>query len=880
MLCPSCNAENQAAVEVCFACGRHLTALTHGSVVASRYEIVGLLGKGGMGMVYRANDRLLDEVVAIKVLRNEFVGTAEMAQRFRSEIKLARKVSHPNVCRIHEYGQDGGISYISMALIEGTDLRSLLLHHPQGLPRDEAFHAAIQVADGLQAIHDVGIIHRDLKTPNVVIEPGGLARLMDFGIAKESSGAGGLPATGEVMGTPEYMSPEQCRGQKLEFQSDIYSLGILIYEIFTGRVPFHGDTLMATLLMQIQDPPPLDGKDAASIPRGVVQLLRKALEKDAAQRFSSAAEVAQALRQAQQEPAQQEAAEPERAQPSSNDLAATREVPPTQERRQHSRLGISVDVVLQRISAVGAVLQEERTIADNIGRKGARVMTAMTGLAPGDLLELREVGSRFQARAAVRHVFKPVDNIQRLGLEFLDHPAPDRLVPTDAQSEPRTQRATAPPTAGHPTPPAAPAASPPPANDATGHERRRGSRLDITMNVVVKRIGRNGETLQEERSVADNVGRQGARLMTTMTTLAPGDIVFIEEVGSGFRTRAAVRSSYAGKDNIHRLGVEFLDRAAPDYLVAGDDSSTRLPRPQTVRAERPPEPPTTTPPPEEGPAVDRLRERRREILEAYDGLKTRNHFEVLRIPRASNAAQVKEAYVHLTRQFHPDALIETGLQDLRREAQAVFHAVAEAYEVLFDPHRRSAYETRLGPSRQTPKPVSVAMPVATVVEIHEPAPEPGPEPESEPAPERLPEPSPEPLLEQAPEDPEIEVRQADQILREARKHLAEGRSWDAIHGLEGAQELAKGSRTNHALRVLLARVTAKNPKWQRRAETILLSVLNEDPAFVEAHFVLGRIYRDGGLKNRAEVQFRRVLEIYPSHREAAEELQSLKAARG
>jgi cytochrome c-type biogenesis protein CcmH/NrfG len=115
------------------------------------------------------------------------------------------------------------------------------------------------------------------------------------------------------------------------------------------------------------------------------------------------------------------------------------------------------------------------------------------------------------------------------------------------------------------------------------------------------------------------------------------------------------------------------------------------------------------------------------------------------------------------------------------------------------------------------------------------------------------------------------------VLREARKQLSEGQYWDAIHALEGVQDLAKGSRTNHAVRTLLARATAKNPKWQRRAEAMLLSVLKEDPKFVEAHFVLGRIYRDGGMKSRAEVQFQRVLEIYPSHREAAAELQSLKS---
>jgi hypothetical protein len=855
MHCPSCGAENHAAVEVCFGCGRHLTALTQGSLIASRYEIVSLLGKGGMGMVYRAHDRLLDEAVAIKVLRNEFVGTPEMAQRFRSEIKLARKVSHPNVCRIHEYGQDGGVSYISMALIEGTDLRSLLLHHPRGLPRDEAFHAAIQVADGLQAIHDVGIIHRDLKTPNVLVEPSGVLRLLDFGIAKESGGAAGLTATGEVMGTPEYMSPEQCRGHQLEFRSDIYSLGILIYEIFTGHVPFHGETLMATLLMQIQDAPPLDGPDAAAIPRGVVAILRKALAKDAAQRFSTAAEVAQALRQARQEPA-----EDERARPAGADVADRPAAPPNGERRLHSRLGISVDVVLQRMSAGGAVMQEERTVADNIGRKGARVMTAMTGLALGDLVALREVGSTFEARAAVRHVFRPVDNIQRLGLEFLDRAAPDRLVPTDSETQPRTPRATA-----RPAPEA-----------AAGYERRRGSRLDITMNVIVKRLGRGGETLQEERSVADNVGLRGARLMTTMTTVAPGELLFIEEVGSDFRTRAAVRSSYAGKDSIHRLGVEFLDCTAPAHLVARDDSQPRLPRVQTVRSEPVPEPHTTVPPPE-APSADRLRDRRGEIWEAYDGLKSRNHFEVLGIPRASNAAKVKEAYVRLTKQFHPDALLESGFDDLRQEAQAVFHAVAEAYEVLIDPQRRSAYETRLGPSRQTPRPVSaVSIPAAPAAppaaEIAEPPRAPAPEPAPQLAPEKPPHVPPG----AAELDPEVELRQADQIFGQARKQLAEGRYWDAIHGLEGAQDLARGSRTNHAVRVLLARATAKNPKWQRRAEAILLSVLKEDPGFVDAHLVLGKIYSEGGLKSRAEVQFRRVLDIYPTHREAAEELQALK----
>ena len=153
MICPSCQAENDPTTEVCFTCGKPLAALTLGSVIASRYEIVKILGKGGMGMVYQAFDRMLEEDVAIKVLRRDLTGTPEMAQRFRSEIKLARKVSHPNVCRIHESGEDAGISFISMALLEGREVADLLEQNPQGLPRDEAFEVSLQVARGLQAAH-------------------------------------------------------------------------------------------------------------------------------------------------------------------------------------------------------------------------------------------------------------------------------------------------------------------------------------------------------------------------------------------------------------------------------------------------------------------------------------------------------------------------------------------------------------------------------------------------------------------------------------------------------------------------------------------------------------------------------------------------------
>jgi serine/threonine protein kinase len=300
MRCPFCRAENDDTTEICFSCGRGLFALTQGSVVASRYEILATLGQGGMGTVYKAHDRDLDETVALKVLRGDFTEHPEIAKRFRSEIKLARRIRHRNVCGIHEYGQDGHLRYIAMEFIDGVDFRRVLRTRG-ALPLPEAFDVSIQVAEGLQAIHDEGIVHRDLKTPNIMRDGRGLVRLMDFGIAKEweSHSGASLTGLGQILGTPEYMSPEQARGDKVDFRSDIYALGVVTFELFTGDVPFRGDTPVVTLLLQINEAPPLEGPRSARLPRDLIPVLRMALAKRPGERHRSAREMAQALREAQ-----------------------------------------------------------------------------------------------------------------------------------------------------------------------------------------------------------------------------------------------------------------------------------------------------------------------------------------------------------------------------------------------------------------------------------------------------------------------------------------------------------------------------------------------------------------------------------------------------
>jgi eukaryotic-like serine/threonine-protein kinase len=295
MTCPRCGVETADSARQCRACGEDLGALRAGDLVAARWEVQARIGSGGMGVVYKALDRELDEVVALKVLRGDLAHSEEMGRRFRSEIKLARRVRHPNVCAIHEYGQDGALRFIVMEFVEGVDLKRVLAGG--GLPHDEALEVGAQIAAALHAIHQAGIVHRDLKPANVMLDAQGRVRLMDFGIAKRfgAEPGSGLTATGHIVGTPEYMSPEQVRGDTLDVRSDVYSLGTVLYEAFTGRVPFRGNTAMATLYATVHDPVPVEAIQAARVPGPVTQVLLRALAKSPDERYATAADLERAL---------------------------------------------------------------------------------------------------------------------------------------------------------------------------------------------------------------------------------------------------------------------------------------------------------------------------------------------------------------------------------------------------------------------------------------------------------------------------------------------------------------------------------------------------------------------------------------------------------
>jgi serine/threonine-protein kinase len=290
MICPACAADNHPGFEECFVCGKALFALTQGSVLAQRYEILRLVGQGGMGRVYEARDRVLEERVAIKVLRPQFAREPDMARRFLSEVRLARRITHANVCRLHEYGESDGVRYLCMELVDGTNLKDVL--RARRLPEAEAYAVALAASEGLAAVHAQDVIHRDFKTANIMIDVRGQVKVMDFGIAKElGSESTGISMAGQVLGTPEYMSPEHAQGGRIDFRSDIYALGCVVFEIFTGRTIFPGGSAIETLRRHLYDPLPLDEETGTALPEGVRPVLERALAKKAEDRHASVREL-------------------------------------------------------------------------------------------------------------------------------------------------------------------------------------------------------------------------------------------------------------------------------------------------------------------------------------------------------------------------------------------------------------------------------------------------------------------------------------------------------------------------------------------------------------------------------------------------------------
>jgi len=304
MQCPKCKADNPETQSFCGDCGTRLgqvgdaqvsftktleapvEKLTRGVLFVNRYEIIEELGIGGMGAVYRVYDTKTKEEIALKLIRPEIASDRETIDRFRNELTTARKVAHRNVCKMYDLGEEKSNNFITMEYVPGGDLKKFIRRSGQ-LSVEKAISIAKQICEGLGEAHSLGIIHRDLKPSNIMIDKEGNARIMDFGIAR-SMKEKGITGAGVMIGTPEYMSPEQAEAKEVDQRSDIYSLGLILYEMMTGKLPFCGDTPLRIAMKHNSEAPENPNEYNAQIPDDLSQLILKCLEKDKERRIPDA----------------------------------------------------------------------------------------------------------------------------------------------------------------------------------------------------------------------------------------------------------------------------------------------------------------------------------------------------------------------------------------------------------------------------------------------------------------------------------------------------------------------------------------------------------------------------------------------------------------
>ncbi len=317
-----------------------------GEVIAERYELEELVGTGGMSTVYRARDQLLERYVALKVLHPHYADDEEYVERFRREARSVAQLSHPHIVTVIDRGKDGGQQFIVFEYVDGENLKQFV-ERTGPLPTRRAVELALEIADALAFAHEHGLVHRDVKPQNILLTPDGDAKVTDFGIARSLDVEHGLTQTGTVLGTSNYLSPEQASGKATTASTDVYSLGVVVYELLTAEVPFPGDNFVAVAMKHINEPAPDLLEKRPDVPLRLAAAVDRAMEKDPDRRFPTMDQFAWELRQCLAELDTPDAERTVIAQ-----SPVLRESRPHRARRARSRVPLYVALALAAVAAI------------------------------------------------------------------------------------------------------------------------------------------------------------------------------------------------------------------------------------------------------------------------------------------------------------------------------------------------------------------------------------------------------------------------------------------------------------------------------------------------------------------------------------------------
>jgi serine/threonine protein kinase len=897
------------------------TAELHGRV--GKYDIVRFLGKGAMGAVYHAHDSFLERDVALKVMLPQIADDPEHKLRFEREARAVARMMHPNVVTVFDLGyHTDGSPYIVMELLKGHDLLELMHQRPP-LSLSAKISIMLQVLEGLGHAHKVGIVHRDIKPANIFLKEDGTAKIMDFGVARVTSTS--MTSTGLVVGTPDYMSPEQVLGGRLDGRSDLFSVGCVLSELLTGRRPFIGQTIMATLYRIAHEQPEIE-IPAGPEHEGLRPILVKALARNAEERYATASEFAEALRPFQRGPGLAPAVGAPTATVSLPPLFDAPDTPAAARKLGAPAPPLRPTVSLTRETPRGPAdvsglfrLLREIYVGAKSGhlhfshdrgreRRSLRIVKGqivhgtsdVEGEHLGDVLVRYGLLSQADLDRAIAIVLR---ERKRLGAVLSDLGLLDRGRIEEAVGLHVREilsnvlgRADGSPVFEE--------------MSDTLVESELASQLS-TGEVILEATRRVQDPALVRQGLGDMnrilILSRDPLLRSQRITLTPTDGFILSRIDGTLSAREVVSLIPVPPEDTERSLFGLLCTGTVDYLpppsspatptrlpprrdgvttpVPGPPtpppaSPTRLPprrEGMTTPVPGPPTPPPATPirlpprqeavtapspgPPTPPPVSPRSvpkvppEEIRQIILEAHEGLRQKDYFELLGVSRTASETQIREAYAHFARLLHPDASRDPSLADIREKREAVFFRLSEAFETLRDPVTRSKYEAAFQARR--PRPAPSATPAA--------APTAAPPP---PAPE------PPPSF-----DRSGDVGAAMESIRQAERLFKEEKFWDAIQLLESAIGRVEGAPRVRA-KVALAQAYMKNPKWLKRAEEVLQGALRENPSHTDAYLVLGSIYRASGLVSRAAATYRKALELQPGHPKALQELASLEGTSG